>query len=148
MDIEGMIVFDLGLQTGTSKAGNPWQKHEYVLETLGQYPRKVKFDVFGDRCNTLTFVQGQRYRVMVDAESREFNGRWYTDLRAYNAQPLEGGPEVPPVGQNPFPTTNAPANQVFGTPAPGASAAAPAPDPFGTNKPDFAAGSQDEDLPF
>lgn len=93
MELEGMIIRDLGETGGTStRTGNPWRKHEYVLETLGQFPRKVKFDVFGDRCSTLTFEMGKKYVVQVDAESREYNERWYTDLRAYAArESVDGG---------------------------------------------------------
>ena len=59
-----------------------------MLETFGQYPRKVKFDLFGDRIDQVRLEAGKSYKVSVDAESREFNGRWYTDLRAYAAQEM------------------------------------------------------------
>lgn len=84
MEIEGKIILDLPLQEGTSKAGNHWQKKEWVLETINtQYPRKVKFDIFGDRATQMNFEVGKIYTVSFDLESREFNGRWYTDVRAY-----------------------------------------------------------------
>lgn len=129
MEIEGKIILDLGETGGISKAGNNWKKHEWVLETLGQYPRKVKFHVFGDRADNIRFELMKNYKIQVDVESREFNGRWYTDLNCYNAQE---------VGEN--------AQQVYGN-APGyvdpaaTQQAAPAP---------FAALDHDEsdDLPF
>lgn len=83
MEIEGKIIAKLPLQQGTSKAGNPWKKQEYVLETFGAYPRKVKFDFFGDRADSNQLEIGKTYKVQYDIESREFNGRWYTDIRAY-----------------------------------------------------------------
>ena len=43
MEIEGKIIRDLPLQEGVSRAGNPWKKKEWVLETFGQYPRQVCF---------------------------------------------------------------------------------------------------------
>ena len=58
MEIEGKIILDLGMQSGVSKAGNQWKKKEYVLETFGQYPRKVKFTVFGDRVDTIDIQVG------------------------------------------------------------------------------------------
>ena len=49
MEIKGRIIHVLPLQEGVSKAGNPWKKQEYVLETEEQYPRKVCFNLFGDK---------------------------------------------------------------------------------------------------
>ena len=34
MEIKGRIIHVLPLQEGVSKAGNPWKKQEYVLETF------------------------------------------------------------------------------------------------------------------
>lgn len=93
MEIEGTIILDLGVQEGVSKAGKPWKKQEWVLETLsgGMYPRRVKFTVFGEnRVADLKFEMQKQYRISVDVESREFNGRWYTDVNAYAAMPLDG----------------------------------------------------------
>ena len=145
MEIEGMIIRDLGLQEGISKANNPWKKHEWVLETTGNYPRKVKFHVFGDRATTLTFELGKSYVISVDVESREFNERWYTDVSAYAARPVEmaqGTPvQAPVAGNATFPPvgvqTAAPATQP-----------APQPNPFQSSGVDFAAGDSTEDLPF
>ena len=86
MEIEGRIIQDLGIQSGTSKAGNPWKKRELVLETFGSYPRKVKFHIFGDRVDTIRLEQGRDYILSFDLESREFNGRWYTDVNVYQAR--------------------------------------------------------------
>lgn len=132
MEIEGKIIVDIPLVEGTSKAGNPWRKKEWVLETFGQYPRKVKFDIFGDRVDTLRLELGKSYKVSVDAESREFNGRWYTDLRAFAVQEI-GDPQpfgAAPAGYQPAaaPTYAAPAQ--------------PAADPFA------ASGNETDDLPF
>ena len=94
MEIEGKIILDLPEEGGTSKAGNLWRKKSWVLETFGQYPRKVKFDLFGDRIDQVRLEAGKSYKVSVDAESREFNGRWYTDLRAYAAQEMGAPPDA------------------------------------------------------
>ena len=90
MEIEGIIINELPLEEGISqRTGNPWRKKGWVMETLGQYPRKAKFDVMGERVDTFKLEVGKTYAVAVDVESREYNGRWYTDLRAYNFRPLE-----------------------------------------------------------
>ena len=96
MEIEGKIIQELPMQSGTSKAGNPWKKREWVLETFGSYPRKVKFHVFGDRSDTIGIEVGNSYTLSFDLESREFNGRWYTDVSVYQARPMGAGNEQQP----------------------------------------------------
>ena len=139
MEIEGKIIMDLPEEGGTSKAGNVWRKKSYVLETMGQYPRKAKFDIFGDRIDNFHFEIGKTYKVQVDVESREFNGRWYTDLRCFSAQETNLATQQPQQqGTQPFggaPISPAPAASAdpFGAPASSA-------DPFGS--------SESDDLPF
>ena len=85
MELIGKIIQVLPLQEGVSKAGNAWKKQESILETLGtQYPRKVCFNLFGDNVDKFPMQVGQDVTVSIDLESREFNGRWYTDVRAWN----------------------------------------------------------------
>lgn len=116
MDFRGKVIFDLPEEGGTSKAGNPWRKKAWVLETEGMYPKKVKVDAFGQNIDNIHMEVMKTYDVSVDAESREFNGRWYTDLRVYRAQevandfaPAAGAapaapaqPAAPAASANPF----------------------------------------------
>jgi len=86
MEIKGTIIAALPETSGVSKAGNQWKKKEYVLEnTDSQYPRKVAFTCFGDNADKINLQVGQVATVYFDIESREYNGRWYTDLRAWRA---------------------------------------------------------------
>ena len=84
--IYGTIQTVLPLQSGTSKAGNEWKKQEYILETVEKYPRKVKFDLFGDKVDQYPLQAGNVVTISVNIESREFNGRWYTDVRAWKVE--------------------------------------------------------------
>lgn len=86
MEITGKIIVALPEASGTSRAGNPWKKREYVLETQETYPKKVFFNFFGDRCDQYPLNVGDEVTVSFDLESREFNGRWYTDVRAWKAE--------------------------------------------------------------
>ena len=127
VEIEGTIIQYIGRQEGTSKAGNLWKKDEYVLETPGQYPRRVKFTVFGDRSDTIKFEIGKTYSISADIESREFNGRWYTDVNCFAMRETGAA-------------TGAPAPAAQAAPA---APAAPAPAPF-----EAPAGDSSDDLPF
>lgn len=149
MEIEGMIIRDLGETGGTSKAGNQWIKHEWVLETMGQYPRKVKFHVFGEKSRTLTFEPGKSYVLQFDLESREFNDRWYTDVSVYAARPADH-PNVQPGSQSSFAGATPSGQDInpYGSPQPGfQQPQASASNPFGGTA-DFSQGDNTEDLPF
>lgn len=87
MEIVGKIIQVLPAQEGVGRNGNPWKVQPYVLETLDQYPRKVHFEVFGeDRIKQNPCDLDQLVTVSFDIESREFNGRWYTSIRAWKIQ--------------------------------------------------------------
>ncbi len=125
MEIQGKIIMDLPLLEGVSKAGNPWKKKEWVLETTNvAYPRKVKFDVFGDRVDNFKVQVGREYIIKCDVESREFNGRWYTDVHGISC------------------------TEVGSAPAAAAAAGFPAQQALAGGAPDFAAADDSDDLPF
>lgn len=142
MEIEGKIILDMPMVEGISKAGNAWRKKEWVLETFGSYPRKVCFNAFGDRIAQMNLQLGHSYAISIDIESREFNGRWYTDVRAFAAREItEGGMQQPPQAQQPSMAagTQSGANfPPFGSPAPGMPQQ-------GFSAPE---GNESDDLPF
>lgn len=88
MEIQGKIIQVLPQESGVSKStGKEWVKAGYVLETLDQYPRKVKYDVFGEqRIKDCEVQVGDEVTVFIDIESREYNGRWYTSVNAYKVE--------------------------------------------------------------
>ena len=82
MEISGKIIELLDLKSGESANGE-WRKQEYILETDGQYPKKICFMAWGDKIDQFNIEQGDNIKVSVDLESREYNGRWYTDVKAW-----------------------------------------------------------------
>ena len=125
MEIKGKIVQILPLQGGQTKAGGEWKKQEYILETEGQYPKKVCFNLWGDRIEQYPVVEGEEVTVSFDLDSREFNGRWYTEVRAWKIETGVTTMAVPPYNAVPVPPM-----------------AAPDPTPFGGES------SSNDDLPF
>ncbi len=85
MEIQGRCVAVLDLISGTSKAGKAFQKRDFVIETAGQYPKKVCFQLFGDKVNDCPNV-GEDVKVSFDPESREWNGKWFTQLNAWKVE--------------------------------------------------------------
>ena len=95
MEIIGKLIQKLPLQSGISKTGNSWQKQEFVIETLEQYPRKICANLWGDKTAVLEALNIDDKIVMsFDLESREFNGKWYTDIKASKIEPVAGNPQA------------------------------------------------------
>lgn len=85
MEIQGKIIQILPLQSGVGKAsGKEWKKQDYILEVLdGQYARKVCFSMWGDLIDRTQLSLGEDVTIQIDVESREYQGRWYTDVKAW-----------------------------------------------------------------
>ena len=89
MELEGRIVRKLNVQSGTSARG-AWAKQEFIFEYQeGNYPSQVCMNVWGeDKVKDLDKYQvGDKVKVSFNLSSREFNGRWYTDVRAWRIEP-------------------------------------------------------------
>lgn len=88
MELQAKVIQILPIQSGTSKAGKPWQSQDVITETLGNYPKKVKLKFFGDKAIEIAarLIPGQIYDFAIDIDSREVSGRWYTDVTCYKAK--------------------------------------------------------------
>lgn len=144
MDLTGKVIAIMEARGGVSqRTGNAWMSQEYVIEVPGTYPRKMMFNIFGeDRIKQFNIQVGEEITVQFDIDAREYNGRWYNDIRAYNI--LRG-----PIAQQ-VPAATAFAPQPAGAQAPAAQQAAPfapAAAPFPPAQPAEGEGSSD-DLPF
>ena len=87
MEITGKIIAVLPERGGVSKTGNEWKMQEYVLETHEQFPKKLCFNVFGaDKIAQFNIQAGDELTVSFDINAREYNGRWYNDIRAWRVE--------------------------------------------------------------
>lgn len=99
LDITGSVIHKLNKTEGVSKAGKPWSKQEFVIETQEQYPRKVCMSVMNEKVNELERINiGDVVKASLNIESREYQGRWYTDVRAWKIE-LAGGGQPATTGQ-------------------------------------------------
>lgn len=146
MEFVGKLIQDLPMEEGTSRAGNPWRKKTWVAETFGQYPRSVALMAMNATIDNLHLELGKTYNFYVDLDSREFNGRWYTDVRVYRA--IEAQDPSQQFAQQPAAQPFQPAAQPFQGAAPVAPAPAPAADPFGGAAGATAFENSSDDLPF
>ena len=108
MDLTGKVIAILQANSGVSaRTGNSWMSQEYVIEVPGQYPRKMMFRVFGeDRIKQFNIQAGEDITVQFDIDAREYNGRWYNDIRAYNViksqQPIQLTEKAMESNETPF----------------------------------------------
>ncbi|MDR1699022.1 MAG: DUF3127 domain-containing protein [Prevotellaceae bacterium] len=93
MEINGTIIQLQPLQTGEGRNGL-WKKQDYILQTNEQYPKKICFNFWGDKIDQFNLQVGDNIKLSFDIESREFNGRWYTDVRGWKAE-KEGSSAAP-----------------------------------------------------
>jgi hypothetical protein len=85
MQLSAKLIELLPLQTGTGKNGT-WKKQDIIVETDGQYPKKVCISVWGDKADESVLQIGNQLKIDFDIESREYNGRWYTDVKAWKIE--------------------------------------------------------------
>jgi hypothetical protein len=139
MELSGKIIQKFPLQSGESKtSGKPWQLQAYLLETQEQYARKVYLEIFGEqRIKDNPCEIDDLVTISFDIESREFNGRWYTSIRAWQIKQGIVDNNAQPAAPAAAPQAAAPAAQ------PMPQAAAPNVETF-----DPAAGESTDDLPF
>ena len=98
MEIKGRVIQSLGVQKGTSKAGKEWSKASIIVETDGQYPKKVALDNLKNAEEFAKLAVGTEGVFHIEVESREFNGRWYTNVNCWKwemdqAQPSAQQPQ-------------------------------------------------------
>lgn len=108
MEIKGRIIAVMDKKQGMSKDGKAWMSQDFVIETMEQYPKRCVFNVFGeDKLKQFNIQQGGEYLVKFDINAREYNGRWYNDVRAWKVEPAQA---EAPAQENTFP--NAGANEI------------------------------------
>ncbi|MCY7359773.1 MAG: DUF3127 domain-containing protein [Rudanella sp.] len=137
LEIVGKLVKILPEVSGQSAKG-PWSKQEFVLETLeASYPKKVCLTAWGDKVADLkTFNLDDTIKATFSAESREYNERWYTELRAFRIEQEDGSGQD---SRSSIPSSSRPAAQPSAAPARTASS----PMPFSSNFDE-----ETNDLPF
>lgn len=106
------------LKFQSKKDGSEIVKNTFVGETQGQYPKTIAFSVMGaDKFNTMNIVVGGTYTVSFDVESREWNGKFFTECSAWratrtDAQQPQANTVANPANGNTTTTQEAPANGV------------------------------------
>lgn len=85
MDIQGKIIKFLDPVTGEGRNGT-WKKQEFIIELPGDFPKKLCIASWNDKADLSSVKVGDEVKVYIDVESREYNGRWYTDVKAWKLE--------------------------------------------------------------
>lgn len=85
MQLTAKLIEVLAIQTGQGKNGE-WRKQDIIIETDSQYPKKICISLWGDKIANTNLQIGQEYRYDLDIESKEYLGRWYTDIKAWRIE--------------------------------------------------------------
>lgn len=100
-DITGKIIAVLPTKSGTSARGTQWSSQTAVIETHEQYPKRVAFDVLGDKITEFNLQVGEEVTVSFDINAREYNGKWWNSVNAWQVvrqsgqqAPMQGGYNV------------------------------------------------------
>lgn len=139
MELQGKVIAVLPERSGVSQRGE-WKSQEFVIQYQeGQYPRHLCFNVFGaERLQRFNIQIGQTVLVAFDIDARQWNDRWFTDIRAYDVRQVD--PNAAPAA-SPFQAAQ-PQQNVQAAPAATENPSAP----FTTSEEDGGKGA--DDLPF
>ena len=85
MEVNGKVLSVLPAETGVSGGGKNWQKITFVLETEEQYPKKVALVVMSEKLIPVvkTLTVGQKVTAHINIESREYQGKWFSNITAW-----------------------------------------------------------------
>jgi len=86
VELKGKLVKKLEPVTGEGRNGK-WEKQEFIIETDEQYPKKICISLWNDKLSLLdNIAEGDALTAYVNIESREYNSRWFTDIRAWRIE--------------------------------------------------------------
>ncbi|HAC14667.1 MAG TPA: hypothetical protein DCE78_01800 [Bacteroidetes bacterium] len=94
LKVTGIVSEVLQEMSGQGKNGT-WRKREFILETQEQYPKKICIVQWGDEIDASNLQTGEQITASIDVQSREYNGRWYTDVKAWKIEKLGGAVSDP-----------------------------------------------------
>lgn len=109
MDIQGTCIQVMPLESGVSKGGKEWRKLSFVIEYGDQYKKKACLTLWGDKCNNKPAV-GDNLTCSVNIESREYNGKFYTEVQVWKISGFTGN-------MGPKAGSAASSDEVFDTPS-------------------------------
>jgi hypothetical protein len=85
MEVKGKVIQIMPAETIGASGKS---KQAFILETEGQYPKKIAVDVWEDK---VAMAMGESVELSVNVESREYNGKWFTNISAWSKKGASQG---------------------------------------------------------
>lgn len=87
MEQGGKLHVVLQETSGDGKKGK-WAKCDFVLDVEeGKYPKKMVFTAWNDAVDVVKSTPiGSHMKVSFDLSAREYNGKWYSDVKAWKVE--------------------------------------------------------------
>lgn len=84
MEVAGKVV----VRKETEEVGaNGFTKRTLVIETDGQYPKKLAIDFVKEKTALLDAIQiGQEVKVQINLSSNESNGKWFSQIQGWKVE--------------------------------------------------------------
>ncbi len=89
LSISGKVIDVLQEMSGEGRNG-PWRKRDFIIETQDNYPKTICMTQWGDQIDATQVQKGDLIKAHIDIQSREYNGRWYTDVKAWRVEQDSG----------------------------------------------------------
>ena len=90
MEFKGRIYKVLETTSGKSRDNKEWQKQEFIFEFFehdtDRYSDKVVLSVMNDRIREYDLHEGDEVMIGFGHSVREYNGRWFNDIRLYKLE--------------------------------------------------------------
>lgn len=89
MDIQGKVKCILPEKTGTSSKGREWKSREFVIETDGQYPKRVCLECQGGKIDQLNDIkEGDIVAARFDIDANEWHGKWFNRFSCWKVEKM------------------------------------------------------------
>jgi hypothetical protein len=85
MTIQGTIKKILPVESGVSN-GNTWKNQLVIIEQGGEYPKQIAVKINPEKVDINQFAEGESITAHINIESREYNDRFYTDVKAWKIE--------------------------------------------------------------
>ena len=103
MEFKGRIMKVLPVTSGTSQNGNEWKKQEFVFEYFEQqtdrYSDKVCLSIMNGRIAEYDLHENDEVLIGFGHSIREYQGRYFNELRLYKFQKLTQAQAEPKTAQ-------------------------------------------------
>ena len=89
MEIKGKVKSVLPVESGEGKNGKEWKRQDFIIEFMdGEYSKILALTARTDNALNIAskLKAGQDVTVQFNIESREYNGKYYTNATAWKIE--------------------------------------------------------------